>query len=621
MRSVSTMTRSLDHISRRDFLNGVAVTIAATLSPRLSRGAPHGEHFSGSTDESFAIAHAVRDGRAFASKQVALEGELDLVVIGAGISGLASAHVYRKHRPNDRILLLDNHDEFGGHARRCELRVGDRTLITYGGSESLQSPRSLWSEAASMLLRDLGVDLRQLEDAFDITLYSKLGLSRGLLFKREVFGVDKLVRGDPTRGVTESIPAELTHSRDLPAFIGDFPLSRTERNQLLALHTSARDVWPRLGLMEKMAQLSTVSYRDFLKQQWQLSDTALAVFQKRPHDFFGVGIDLLPAHAAAAAGYPGFAGMNLPTHPRDAAKLDDPYIHHFPDGNASIARLLVRSLLPRSASGSTMADIVAAQFDESTFDVQTSPTRLRLNSTVVQLANTHDGVDVSYMHAGVLKRVRAKHAIFAAYNMMLPYVCKEMDERQRKVLSKRTKAPIVYVKVALRNWQSWVDAGVHDVINPTGFYSRIKLDFPVSLGGYTFARTASEPIVVHLVHCPVPANSSDQRTAWREGRRRLYDMTFSTFERNAYDELKRILGVRFEPARDVAAIDVYRWGHGYAYGFNTLFDDDSDELALGRQSIGRIAIANSDAAMSAYAHAAIDAAARAVEDVISQTKA
>lgn len=303
-------------------------------------------------------------------------------------------------------------------------------------------------------------------------------------------------------------------------------------------------------------------------------------------------------------------------HPNDAAKLDEPYIHHFPDGNASIARLLVRKLIPAVAPGTTMRDIVMAPFDYSRLDERGAPTRIRLNSTVVTLANAGERADIGYVQDGVLKRVHAKRVVYAGYGMMLPYVLPELSSDQKRALSYGVKAPLVYVKLAVRDWRAWVKAGVHEVTNTTGFYSRIKLDYPVSLGGYEFAKTPNEPTILHLVHVPL-GSGGDQRAAWRAGRTKLYETTFVEFEARAKDELTRILGTAFDPDRDITAISVYRWAHGYAYGFNSLFDKEEDLSlqALARHPIGRIAVANSDAAWSAYAHAAIDEAARAVSDL------
>ncbi len=350
-----------------------------------------------------------------------------------------------------------------------------------------------------------------------------------------------------------------------------------------------------------------------------MSPRAVYVFQRRSHDFYAVGADLLPALEAASTGYPGFDGLGLPVHPKDAAAMDEPYIYHFPDGNASIARLLVRKLIPDAAPGTTMDDIVTAPFDYSRLDASDARTRMRLNSTVVSLANAAgDRVDGGYVHNGALTRVRAKHVVYAGYNSMLPYVLPEVSQEQKAALARGVKAPLVYVKLAVRRWRAWVSAGVHEVTNPMGFYSRIKLDYPVSLGRYRFAADPGDPIGLHLVHVPTPDGSEDQRSAWRAGRVRLYETSFAQFETRAVDELTRILGGGdFDAKRDVAAVSVYRWAHGYAYGFNSLFDKEAD-LALqevARQKVGRISIANSDAAWSAYAHAAIDEAARAVGEL------
>jgi spermidine dehydrogenase len=570
----------------------------------------------GSTDASYAAAHAIRDGQRFAIDRLPLEGDVDLIVVGAGISGLAAAYFFRQRHPAARVLILDNHDDFGGHARRCELTVDEQLLLSYGGSESIQSPQKLWSEQALGLLNDLGVDLQRFESAFNRTFYPDLGLSRGLLFTREAFGADKLVTGDPTLMIADDIPPDRLNARTARAFIGDFPLDAVSRERLVALYMQPRDLFPGRSIAEKMSALASISYRAFLMRHWGLSARAANSFQKRPHDFFAIGIDLLPALEAASTGYPGFEGLGLPVHPSDAARLSDPYIHHFPDGNASLARLLVRKLIPDVAPGSTMEDVITARFDYSRLDRHDAPVRLRLNSTVVSLRNSSEGVDVGYVRDGSTRRVRAKHVIYAGYNGMLPYVLADLGAAQKEALSLGVKAPLVYVKLAVRNWQAWIDAGVHEVTNAMGFYSRIKLDYPVSLGRYRFARSPRDPIVVHLVHVPIPNDGTDQRAAWRTGRRRLYDMPFAQFEARAFDELTRVLGRRFRPERDVAAISVYRWAHGYAYGFNSLFDEEREfELqAVARRPVGRIAIANSDAAGSAYAHAAIDEAARAVSE-------
>jgi spermidine dehydrogenase len=176
--------------------------------------------------------------------------------------------------------------------------------------------------------------------------------------------------------------------------------------------------------------------------------------------------------------------------------------------------------------------------------------------------------------------------------------------------------------VALRNWRSWVNRGVHYVNNPAGFYSHMKLDYPVSLGDYRFPTSPDEPMILHLLHVPWPDGPvTDLRAAWRTARRIAYSLPFAEFEARAHDELGRILGPGgFDPERDIAAITVNRWGHGYAYDMDTLYDDAAAaarEMQASREPLGRIHFAGTDAAWMAYAHWAIDAAHRAVREVTS----
>ena len=616
----------LDGISRRDFLNGVALTIGAGLTgscSRCNREPPAHEpalgELRGSTDASFADAHALRDGKKFAVHDLPIESEVDLLIVGAGLSGLAAAYFYRREHPRARILLLDNHDEFGGHARRCEMHVGGRLILGYGGSESIQSPGMLWSEGALALLRDLSVDVTRFEGYFDRELYPGLGLSRGMLFTREAFGADKLVAGDPTRMVADDIAPERLNALSPEAFIARFPLPASSRAQLTALYTERRDVLAGMPSEEKVRTLSSLSYRDFLTKRWGLDERAANTFQKRSHDYFAVGIDQIAALDAQAVGYPGFQGLALPDDPHAEAKVDEPYIHHFPDGNASLARLLVRRLIPGIAPGTTMEDVVTATFDLTRLDAAGSDTRIRLRSTVVALDAHAQGIDAGYMHGGTLRKVRARSVIHAGYNMMLPYMDRALEPAQRDALRACVKAPLVYVKVAVRSWEPWVKAGVHEVTNPMGFFSRIKLDYPVSMGDYRCAKSPREPIGLHMVHVPTPINTGlDQRTAWRLGRVALLQTSYHEFEQHIVDELRRIVGPHgFVAARDIAAIAVYRWGHGYAYGFNSLYDREQvpEPFELARRRVGPLSIANSDAAWSAYAQAALDQGARAAREL------
>ncbi len=610
-------------ISRRDFLNGAALTIAAGLTPAAQIAAqpvrypPALTGLRGQHAGSFETAHAqAYDRTRFPLDRAAVEERYDLVVVGAGISGLAAAWFYRRAAgPTARILVLDNHDDFGGHARRNEFTLDGRLLLGYGGSESIDSPGTNYSDVAKALLRELGVDTARFESAFDRTFYSSLGLARGVFFSREAFGRDLLVPGEPASGGADERTRGLANARPLGEFIAAFPIAPESKAQLRALYDAARDRLAGRSIEQKREILKSTSYRDYLIRFCGCSEEVANCFQGRTLGFFGLGCDAVPAADARDLGYPGFEGLGLPAR----SGPQEPYIYHFPDGNASLARLLVRSLLPDVAPGHTMEDVVLAPFDYGRLDRDGQNVRIRLETTCIDVRNAGDAVLVGYVRAGVTRRVAARHAVLACFHMMIPHIMPELPASQRDALARNVKTPLVYTNVLTRNWQPWARLGVHDISAPMSFHTRVKLDFPVNLGGYRHPGDPSEPMCLHLVHVPgAPNQGLDARTQFRIGQRKLFETTFADFEARIRDELDRMLGPGgFASARDIAAITVNRWPHGYGYVANSLFDGDDygNVLEQARQKVGGVAIANSDAGGDAYAHLAIDQAARAVREL------
>ena len=613
----------MTYVTRRDFLNGIALTIASGLTPADQLGAqtasgrypPALTGLRGQHDGSFEVAHALRNQPALPIDTSPIEERYDLVVVGGGISGLAAAWFYRRADPRARILVLDNHDDFGGHAKRNEFRLDGRLRIGYGGSEALQSPKTLYSAVAKGLLRDLGVDIARFDTAFERNLYPSLGLSRAIFFARESFGRDALVSGDP--GLAADEGQRSANGKPIAQFVAGFPISPASKAQILSLYDRARDPLAGKSVADKLAVLKTTSYRDYLTRICGLSEEAANCFQGRTLGFFGLGCDAVPAADTRELGYPGFAGLGLPGD--RGPEWSEPYIYHFPDGNASLARLLVRALIPAAAPGTTMDDVVLAPFGYGALDVDGAPVRIRLDSTCVDVRNVAGGVELAYMRAGRLHRVAARHGVLACFHMMIPHIMPELPQPQREALAQNVKTPLVYTNVLVRDWYPWIKLGVHDISAPMSFHSRVKLDFPVSLGGYRHTRDPSEPICLHLVHVPgAPNQGLDARAQFRSGQGKLMTMTFADFEDRIRDELERMLGAGgFSGARDIAAITVNRWSHGYGYVANSLYDGDDYDRVLerARQTCGRVAIANSDAGGDAYAHLAIDQAARAVREL------
>jgi spermidine dehydrogenase len=619
-------------ITRRDFINGVGIAVTGSLlsSSAKALGIPPSQSagtyppaltgLRGSHDGSWEIAHQMRDGQSWDDVRAeANTGEFyDLVVVGGGISGLAAAYFYRKQAgPNARVLVLDNHDDFGGHARRNEFYHGDRFMIGYGGTQSIDRPSGFSPEAMG-LMRELGIDVDRFYTYFERDLYSSLHLGRGEFFDEETFGVDRLV-------VRENLP--------LKEYLSQTPLSPTAQKDLVRLEEETKDYMPGLTVAEKLDEMKKTSYRDFLIKYVKVDPQVLTYLQTRGLGLFGVGIDAIPSHNCWSMGYSGFQGMGLGEspfigrmgRPPKPTEKPEPYIFHFPDGCATIPRLLVRALIPASTPGNTMEDIVTARVDYARLDEESSPVRIRLNSTVVRARHLGDPqkakeVELTYLLRGKPQRVRGSACVLACWNTVVPYLCPEMPEEQKKALSYAVKVPLVYTNVLIDNWTSFQKLGISSVSCPGGYWSSVSLDFPVSIGEYKHPRSPKEPVILHLSRAPASPGLSPKEQ-FRVGRFELLDTPFELFEREIREQLNRILGPGgFDAARDIEAITVNRWPHGYAYEYQYMGEPDWPEgkmpCVVGRKPFGRISIANSDSAGEAYVDPAIDQAYRAVQEIL-----
>jgi spermidine dehydrogenase len=631
-------------ITRRDFLNGMAIgataaasgpLLAASLSdPPSTPGAaqlppaaqdalgyypPLLTGLRGSHPGSFEDAHALRDGRTWPTATDTGE-EYDLIVVGAGLSGLAAAHFYRAQTtPKSRILILDNHDDFGGHAKRNEFNLSGQLNLLNGGTLEIDSPRP-YGPIAAGLLTTLGIDVPKLiKTTQNLEFYEHLGLQAGVFFDRETFGADKLCVG------LGQIPLE--------QFLAPAPLSAAARAQIIQIQEGNVDYLPGLSSDEKKDRLSRVSYEMFLRDLVKVDPAVLNFYHARTMGEWGVGTDAVSALDCWGFGLPGFKGMNLAKGsirrmgftPAGYEDTGGSYRLHFPDGNATLARLLVRNLIPSAVPGGSAEDVVTARVNYAHLDRSATPVRLRLNSIAIRARHLGDPksaghVEVTYLRGGKPYTARARGTVLACYNMMIPYLCPELPTAQRDALHKLVKTPLVYTSVALRNRLAFDALKLHRVYAPGGYHTYFHLNPHVDIGRYRSPKSAQQPILVHMVRTPCKPGLPEHEQN-RAGRAELLSTSFETFERNIREQLGRTLGAGgFDPARDISAITVNRWPHGYAPEYNPLFDPDVPEAErphmIGRAQFGRIAIANSDAGGGAYTDSAINQGHRAVAELL-----
>ncbi|MBT7335819.1 MAG: NAD(P)/FAD-dependent oxidoreductase [Gammaproteobacteria bacterium] len=622
-----------DTITRRDFLNGVAVgTGAALLGSRQASAQTQSQVQSftnpatypptrtgirGNHPGSFEVSHAMAWQGKKPAKHQNLDEHYDLVVVGAGISGLAAAKFYRDKMGDEaKILLLDNHDDFGGHAKRNEFHQDGRMLLGVGGSVNLENPGD-YSEVAKGLLDDLGIDLDAMKSNID------------------EFGIT----GSNTGNVL-AFPGELGHVSvagkwsEFMFGIGDYesavkalPVPATEQVKLIEFFSGKVDYLKDLPLSEQRTYVETTSYIDFLTKRVGLADATANIFYPVAKLIYGPAGSRISVMEAFYLGSPGVQGISWLSELAEqivaGVTVPDHSSLYFPDGNASVARLLVHKLIPNVAPGTQgFNDIAASRFDYNALDQAGEAVRLRLNSTVVGVQETmNNRVVVDYVQEGSPLSVTGDHCVLACYNGAIPYLCPKLPEQQKEALNYGPKVPLVFSNVLLKNGHAWSKLGVSNVTCPDDPYVVITVAPPTTTGGHQPPRSADDPMVVYLLGIPNVAvtGSETSRELCRTARHQVYATTFETYEREIRDQLQGVLGKHgFNHETDITAITVNRWPHGYAYEYMAL-DDPKWEAGqapheIGRAQFGRISIANSDSEAYAYLDAAVDAAWRAVEE-------
>jgi len=627
-------------ITRRDLLNGMAISAVGAMLPAyagepkvrldssMRPGGPSTYYpptltgMRGSHAGSFEVAHALAWQGQKPDAYESLDEHYDLVVVGAGMSGLAAAWYYlKKAGPEARVLVLDNHDDFGGHAKRNEFHHKDRMILSLGGAQNLDNP-SNYGDIAGSLLIDLGIDEAAIAKMAantpdDYVLGGKLGGDVGLTVPD---GDEHLTIGGHW--------LKFFHGRgDYQAGVRDLPIPEEQKDKLVAFFGGEKDFLDDLSLTKKWDYVNNTSYNQFLVDRVGLSVDTIPILNAHLLILNGPSGWNHTVLEGILAGSPGLRAMGWLADFVDsigAMLLDELAgdIRMFPDGNASVARLLVQKMIPDVAPNMKgFEDVAIARFNYGALDQADQSTRIRLNSTVVGVREVDDYVQIDYVQQGKPLRITANHCVLACYNNLIPALCPEMSDAQKSGLGYGVRVPFVYANILLENGRAFSELGVQITQCPYDPFQWVSAAPTVTSGGYEPPRGPDDPMVVFMMASPTPADGTEgtTRDLLRLGRHKIYASTFDDYELQIREQLQKMLGkYGFNHEADIKAITVNRIPHGYAYWYWGLDDPEWEEgqapHEIGRQQFGRISIANTDSEVTPLMNAAFDAAHRAVEE-------
>jgi spermidine dehydrogenase len=388
------------------------------------------------------------------------------------MAGLSAAYFYRKQIPGAKILVLDGCDDFGGHARRVEFDVDGRQLLVCGGTEEIWNPNT-FSPESLRLLEDIGIDRERYyrHAKGDPDPIADLGLKQGVFFDEETFGVDRLVTGRPSiRGSTAAQWRE---------YFDRTPVSDGLKEGFIKLHTDTTDYMAGMPVAEKVLRFRKMSFADYLGKVAKIHPDTIAYLVRNGSgdgDNQSAGPETYSAWYAWRRGQRGFAGLGLPPASQGSNLTTDPGENvAFPDGNAGVARLLVRWMIPDALPGKTAEDSIPGRLDYDRLDRSSNEVRIRLSSTVVRVTHLGDPlsareVEITYVRGGRPYRVRAKAAVMACFNAIIPYIVPDLPEHQRTALRMALRKPLVRIFVAIRNWTAFQELGVSGVLCPGMFH-------------------------------------------------------------------------------------------------------------------------------------------------------
>ena len=576
--------------------------------------------YANSNGNTFAVlsaGHRMRD-RAYKSLAAVDTGEIyDCVIVGGGISGIAAALFFvRQAGPNKKILLLENHPIFGGEAKQNEFDVDGRHLTVHQGSAIYQIPYP--HSFIARFYDSIGLHTPRLtyqswggsgpEMPTGRTPYESPGLPTGqyAFYFGAKFGAQPgVLLVDPLGKDLKAAPlAPLTKVELLRWFRG---LS-TEKVKFRHPQYEGDPI---------SRYLDTITLEQHYMERFGISQETIRTFLS-PVEGGGSGLG-----PDALSAYNDYAYEAL--HPYEAAGEMD---QMFPGGNATIARLMMKTLMPASITGEpTVEGVTSGKVQFAALDDPHSPARIRLSSTVLSVQ--HDGdpdksetLAITYENRSRLFKIKARSAVMAGGSWTTKHIIPDLPEPQRAAYAQFYRSPCMMANVAVRNWRFLKKAGITGCRWFDGVGNYFDVTRKALVGDTEKTINPDFPIVLSIkVLYPHPGLSTEEQG--NKGRLELLSTSFKEYERRIRQQFTEMFErYGFDAQREIAGIILNRWGHAYVSPQPGFFFGKNGQPAprevLRNTPHGRVAFANTDLAGAMDHRNSILEAHRAVQQLLDQ---
>jgi spermidine dehydrogenase len=621
-------------ITRRDFLgsallaSGAALLGGMTPAQLLAQADDFtgyggvGEYrlSNGNTWDVLTAGHTIRDGVYDPlPKDVIDTHEIyDCVIIGGGISGLAAALFFQRQAgSNKKCLILENHPIFGGEAKQNEFLVDGKRLIAHQGSAiyQIQYPRSfLAGFYDSIGLKTPKLTYQkwagsQPEFMLSKTPYEAVGLEHGqygFWFGAKFGQKPGMWLIDPVGKNLQGAPVSEATRTEWLRWLKNEPTEKTKFEP----PTAEGD--------EISRYLDSITLEQHYMERFGLSRETIRTFLS-PVEGGGSGLG-----PDALSAYSDYAFQMLHPLPAEDGGSDQ----MFPGGNATIARLMLKSLIPAAIDGTaSVEDVCRNQVNFAALDNASSATRVRLSSTVIHVQ--HDGdpskastVDIVYLKSGKLCRVKARSVVMAGGCWTAKHVVKELPQTHRDAYAQFYRSPCMMANIAVRNWRFLYKMGMTGCRWFEGIGNYVEVCKLALTGIEDPTIGPDSPIVLSMkVLYSYPGDSTEDQG--HRGRAEIIGTSFRDYEKQIREQFTDMFaGAGFDARRDIAGIILNRWGHaylspqpGFFFGMN---GRPAPREVLRRSPFGRIAFANTDLAGAMDHRYSILEAKRAVEQLLDQ---